>query len=80
MSYACFYIPKTTVQERNHPMKKFCLALVFLLLFSVSARALVTRDDAMKPLPDASDPAAPQPFSDPTPQDKLDIWFGRVGV
>ena len=61
-------------------MKKLCLLLVFLLLFSVSAQAQVTRDDAMKPLPSATDPAAPQPFSDPTPQDKLEIWFGRVGV
>ena len=61
-------------------MKKLCLLLVFLLLFSVSAQAQVVRDDAMKPLPSATDPAAPQPFSDPTPQDKLEIWFGRVGV
>ena len=61
-------------------MKKLCLPLVLLLLFSVSAQALVTRDDTMKPLPSASDPAAPQPFSDPSPQDKLEIWFGRVSV
>ncbi len=62
-------------------MKKACiLPVLLLLLFSLSARALVTRDDTMKPLPDADDPAAPQPFSDPTPQDRLEIWFGRVGV
>ena len=61
-------------------MKKCCLLAALLLLLSISAQAAVVRDDSLPPLPDASNPAAPQVFSDTTPQDKLEIWFGRVSV
>ncbi len=61
-------------------MKKLCLMTVLLLLMACSAQAAVVRDDALPVIPDAGNPAAPQVFSDPAPQDKLEIWFGRVSV